>query len=200
MVAALLAHPDDELMCAGTLAKFRDQGEQVALITAFSDRERTVALHEAAEILDVELIERFSSEWRFGWTQEAVRYYDAIVSDLAPTHLIGHRKADGNTSHVPLAMVLRTIARKNRVALWEIDAALPGALEPEAPAPNLLVGIDAQAERKYRAVERYRSVGAANPGWRRAIWRRDLYNGWLLNMAEEEHFAEAFRIHKSVWP
>ena len=197
-VTALLAHPDDELMCAGTLAKFVDAGDTVTLITAFSDQRRH-ELHQCAEILGVQLIELQDSQKTFAWNQDAVKHYEPIVAQTRPDHLISHRVADNNTSHVPLAQVMRTVARKNGVTLWEIDAALPGGIETNAPANNLLVDITKQSTRKYRAVDAYQSVLKQYPGWRDAMTNRDCLNGYLLHMNAEFHYAEAFRIHKSVW-
>ncbi len=197
-VTALLAHPDDELMAAGTLAKFVDAGDAVTLIIAFSDHRRH-ELHQSSETLGVRLMEFQADQFRFAWTQESVLHYEPLVSQTNPDLLISHRLHDNNTSHAPLAQTMRTRARKNRVALWEIDAAIPGGIEPECPANNLLVDIDDQMRRKYDAVDAYESVAMQYPGWRAALKARDTLNGYLLHMDADVHYAEAFRIHKSVW-
>src|ERR1017187_156503 len=123
-VTALLAHPDDELACAGTLAKFVDDGATVSLIIPFSDSVRGNELHRSAEILGVTLMEFYHQQRAFVWNQASVTEYEHILSLTNPDLLISHRLADNNTSHVPLAQIARSLARKNNVALWEIDAAL----------------------------------------------------------------------------
>ena len=197
-VVALLAHPDDEISCGGTLARFVDDGHNVTLYTAFSDR-RAHELHQSAKVLGVNLIERYAAQSTFAWNQDTVRLYDAQIAALEPDLLISHRVADNNTSHVPLARIIRTIARKNSTSLWEIDAAIPGGIETDSAANNHLVSIDDQVMRKYGALGCYESVLQNYPGIQDAFTHRDLHNGWLLQMSAEPHYAEAFRIIKSVW-
>jgi LmbE family N-acetylglucosaminyl deacetylase len=193
-VTALLAHPDDETMAAGTLAKFRDEGHTVTLVTVFTD-ERAVALRKCAKILDVNLIELSCDESRFVWCQETVRELEPVVLGSEPDLLLSHRMADTNTSHVPLAQLARTVCRKNNLSLWEVDVPMPGGLDTDGPANNLLVDIDGQAGRKIAALACYE---LPYRGWREANSLRDTVNGWLLCM-EPGHMAEAFRIVKAVW-
>ena len=197
-VTALLAHPDDELAAAGTLAKFVDAGHSVTLIIAFSDR-RGAELHKSSDILGVNLIEHVARQSQFVWNQETTVKYDGIVSQTNPDLLISHRINDNNSSHVPLAQIMRTIARKNNVGLWEMDAALPRGIETDAKPNNLLIDIDAQTNRKYDAIMAYRSVIDQYPGLVDAFRHRDLHNGWLLYMESHPHRAEAMRVVKAVW-
>ena len=197
-VVALLAHPDDELMCAGTLAKFVDDDADVTIVTAFSDH-RSPELHQSAKTLGVRLIERYAAQLDFTWNQATVRRYEPLVCDQNPDLLLSHRVSDNNTSHVPLAQTMRTIARKNNVSLWEIDSALPGGIETDGASNNCLIDIDQQYERKYAAIDCYESVAQQYPGLRAGFESRDLHNGWLLHMDTISHYAEAMRVVKSVW-
>ena len=197
-VTALLAHPDDELAAAGTLAKFVDAGHNVNLIIAFSDQ-RGAELHKSADLLGVNLIEHVGQQSEFVWCQSSVTLYDQIVGATEPDIILSHRIADHNTSHVPLAQIARTVARKNRCELWEIDSALPGGLDTDGPKNNTLVDIDSQWVRKYAAIDAYKSVAENLPGWRDAFRHRDLHNGWLLHNDIHAHYAEAMRLVKFVW-
>ena len=198
-VTALLAHPDDELMCAGTLAKFVDGGHNVTLITVFSDQ-RGAELHESAKILGVQLVELTAPQLTFGWTQESVIKYDAYVSDTQPDLILSHRIADTNTSHTPLAQICRTIARRNNVSLWEVDTPIPGGIDTDGHANNLLVDITDQIDRKCNAVDCYKSNAVQYPRIRVAFETRDLHNGMLLHLdSTDHHYAEALRVVKAVW-
>ena len=197
-VTALLAHPDDELSCAGSLAKFVDAGHNVNLIIAFSDN-RGAELHKSASILGANLIEHVGDQSQFVWNQEQVIKYDKTVSATEPDIIISHRIADHNTSHVPLAQIARTVARKNACELWEIDSALPGGLDTDGPKNNTLVDIDGQWVRKFAAISAYESVAKDLPGWASAFRHRDLHNGWLLHNDIHAHYAEAMRLVKFVW-
>lgn len=199
-------------MCAGTLARFVDNGERVRLIVGFfSDfgpdhqrqglrAERRDELEQAAKALGVELVPFLEhDEDSFSWSQRWVQTFEAIVSEDPPDVLISHRVADPNHSHSNLGRVARTLSRKNRWTLWEMDQSLPGGIEPDAPSPNLLVDITDQIGQKRSAVVAYASQLERYPGMGDAIAWRDRLNGWQLHMSEGFHYAEAFRVHKAVW-
>lgn len=207
-VTALVAHPDDELMCAGTLARFVDNGERARLIVCFfSDfgpdhqkqglvSERTHELEQSAKALGVELDPLLEpDEASFAWSQGWVQHFERIVAEQPPDLLISHRVADPNHSHSYLGRVARTLSRKNRWTLWEMDQSLPGGLEPDAPGANLLVDITAQIGAKTNAVGAYASQRERYPGMGEAIRHRDALNGWQIGT----DYAEAFRVHKAVW-
>jgi LmbE family N-acetylglucosaminyl deacetylase len=207
-VTALLAHPDDELMCAGTLARLVDEGHGVRLITAFfSDfgpdhhqqglrEERLSELAASAKVLGVDLVaECEPDEAALAWSQAWVQRFERLVQEVPPDLLIGHRVMDPNTSHGHLGRLARTLARKNRLSLWEVDQAIPGGLEPDAGAPNHLVDVSAQYPHKSQAVACYASQLQRYPGMDEAIEHRDRYYGWLAGVS----CAEVFHIVKSVW-
>lgn len=208
-VTALVAHPDDELMCAGTLARFVGEGHRVRLVVGFfSDygpagekqglvEERTAELELSAKVLGVDLVAVLEpDEASFVWSQPWVQRFERIVVEYPPDLLISHRVADPNSSHGHLGRVARTLARKNRMDLWELDQALPGGLEPDAPAPNHLVNISEFVDQKEEAVGAYRSQLARYPGMGGAIEARDRMYGWMMGVRA----AEAFRVVKSVMP
>ena len=208
-VTALVAHPDDELMCAGTLARMVAEGHRVRLVVGFfSDfgpdgvkqglvEERTSELELSAKILGVDLEAVLEAdEASFVWSQPWVQRFERIVGEFPPDLLISHRPADPNSSHGHLGRVARTLARKNRMDLWELDQAVPGGLEPDAPGPNHLVNISDFVEWKREAVGAYQSQLARYPGMGEAIEARDRLYGWMMGVSH----AEAFRVVKSVMP
>lgn len=212
-VTALVAHPDDELMCAGTLARFVAEGHRVRLVVGFfSDfgpggekqglgEERTAELELSAKVLGVDLVALLEpDEASFVWSQPWVQRFEQVVAEFPPDLLISHRAADPNTSHGHLGRLSRTLARKNRMDLWELDQALPGGLEPDPPAPNHLVDITEFVSQKAEAVSAYASQLLRYPGMEEALESRDRMYGWMIDMSSRARFAEAFRIVKSVLP
>ena len=91
--------------------------------------------------------------------------------------------------------IARTLARKNRMSLWELDQTMPGGIEPDAPSPNHFVDISEYAEHKSEAMDCYESQLRRYPGWAKASDFRDQMYGWQVGTYK----AEAFRIVKSVW-
>lgn len=211
-VTALLAHPDDELMCAGTLARLVDEGHKVRLIVGFfSDYgadhekqglrdERLAELHVSAKALGVELLaDCHPVEAAFTWSQSWVQHFEKLMAPQPPDLLISHRPVDPNTSHGHLGRLARTLTRKNAMALWEIDQPLPGGIESDAPAPNHFVDITDFWDQKEQAIHAYKSQLERYPGMANAIWHRDCLYGWMMSPGDYATKAEAFRIVKSVW-
>ncbi len=185
-VTAVLAHPDDELMCAGTLARF----ENVTLVTLFVDGRRNEWLACAKELGYTAVVGNLDED-TFAWTRLAVRQ---LEPQLPNTDLwITHHADDANTSHGHIAKMVRTFARKNRASVWECDQSLPGGISPTVP--NLYVNISEQQAEKRAAVNCYQSQLVRYPGMEEAIEHRDRLNGWQIGVEA----AEAFTIHKAVW-
>ncbi len=210
-VTALLAHPDDELMCAGTLARFVAEGHHVRLIIGFfSDfgadhekqglrDERFTELAMSAAALGVRLIPVCrSDEADFDWSQGWVQAFEKLVEIEPPDLLISHRPSDPNTSHGHLGRLARTLTRKNRMSLWEVDQPMPGGIEPDAAPPNHFVDITDFWDQKERAIHAYKSQLERYPGLSNALWHRDCMYGWMVGMSHYATKAEAFRIVKSV--
>lgn len=201
-VTALVAHPDDELMCAGTLARYVAEGHDVSLVVGFfSDfgpdgkkqglaGERLGELAASAAAIGCELVGHpEANEADFVWSQRWVQHFDRLVdADL----LISHRVNDANTSHSHLGQVARTLARKNRRDLWEMDKALPGGCVDQAP--TFFVDITGQMEAKAAAVAAYRSQEARYPGLSGALEARDRLYGWEIGAGR----AEGFTVVKGV--
>lgn len=191
-VTVLLAHPDDEIFCAGTISRFVAEGHAVALWTLFLDAERRAAFEQSIEHLQISgFAGGIISEDVFTWNRFCVRTIEDRFShtDL----LISHRVEDPNTSHGHLGRIARTLARKNRMSVWEIDAAFPGGIDPDCPAPNHYVDISPYTHIKEAVIDCY--PAQITPPQRGGIIARDQVNGALIGVAA----AEAFRIHKSVW-
>jgi LmbE family N-acetylglucosaminyl deacetylase len=203
-VVALLAHADDELMCAGTIARLAAAGSDVTLVTCFcSDfapdgekehrrHERRQELRASADALGVELVSlMLEDESTFHWSQPWVQAIEPLVG--RPDLLISHRANDANTSHGHLGRVAETIARKNTTTLLEIDQSMPGGLTDHA-APNLFVDISAHVDDKAAAVAAYASQLDKYPGLADAIAQRDRLYGWHIGTDA----AEGFTVRKAV--
>jgi LmbE family N-acetylglucosaminyl deacetylase len=203
-VVALVAHADDELMCAGTLARFVDKGHPVRLVVGFcSDfgpnggkegqrATRIAELQASAGAIGCDLVPvMLEDESSFCWSQTWVQFFEQYTGQ--PDVLISHHPDDHNTSHGHFGRIAQTIARKNRTTLWQIDQSLPGGLTGRAP--NLLVNISAQWPRKAKALLAYRSQLDKYPGLDLAISRRDHYLGWACGVDR----AEGFTVDKAVW-
>jgi LmbE family N-acetylglucosaminyl deacetylase len=197
-VTALLAHPDDELICAGTLARFVEEGHRVSLLTMFMD-EREAEWRACAQALGVTVDFISGLVDDFAWTRRWVLEVEPRVLASAPALLISHRAEDPNTTHGHLGRIALTITRRNRFDLWEMDQTVPGGIDPDAPPPNHFVDITSQIDRKREAISRYPSQLDRYPGWADALTARDRLYGWQVRMTAEPTYAEGFRIVKSVW-
>lgn len=188
IAVALLSHADDELMCAGTLARLVDEGADVTLVVV--NDERPDELSDSAKAIGCQVTALHLDEHLLAWSKRLVESLEPVVG--WPDLLISHRCEDDNTTHGHIGRTARTIARKNHTNLWEIDQTLPGGLTSHAQ-PNHWVRID--PDRKREVIDAYLSVQAAYPGLCDAIEARDLANGWSIGVEA----AEGFTIAKSVW-
>lgn len=189
-VVALLAHADDELMCAGTLARLVDRDHNVRLLIGCDERPSELDASAAAIGCKVERLGVL--EYDFAWSKRWVEHIEPIVG--RPDLLISHRPNDDNSSHGHLGRIARTIARKNTTSLWEIDQTWPGGLTDHRP-PNLWVDISDQTRRKAAAVSAYPSQLQKYTGLGLALAQRDAANGWPLGVSA----AEGFTVVKAVW-
>ncbi len=189
-VTVLLAHPDDELMCAGTMARLATR-HHVTLMTLFVDEERRAEWNQVASILGAEPHSPWLDEDQFVWSRWVVRNFETLVP--ATDLWITHRAEDANTSHGHAARLCQTLARKNRSSVWEIDQSLPGGIV--GAAPNLFVDVSDFYWRKEQAIDAYKSQHERYPGWAEAIENRDRVYGWEIGT----QFAEGFTVHKAVW-
>jgi len=203
-VVALVAHADDELPCAGTLARFVDESHNVLLVVGFCSDfapdgvreglrdERTAELAASVAAIGCDVVPvMLDDEADFCWSQRWVQVFERHVGK--PDMLISHRPGDHNTSHGHFGRIAETIARKNRTTLWQMDHAIPGGLTTQAP--NLLVNITAQQPRKRDAIDAYRSQLDKYAGMRDAIEARDQLYGQACGVTT----AEGFTVAKAVW-
>lgn len=192
-ITCLTAHPDDELAAAGTLARWVDEGHDVRLFVCHVDELRAKELRASAEALGCKLDPMFWPDDFLSHDKVSVELLEGLIGE--PDLLLSHRVEDDNTSHVPLARIARTLARKNRMGLWEIDAAIPGGLVTDGRANNCLVDISGYTVPKGYAIGAYLSqVKKYGAGWVDALLGRDSVNGWQCGVED----AEAFRIVKQV--
>lgn len=208
-VLAAVTHADDELACAGTLARFSSEGAKVKLAVANvpnlnsagkwmgrrAKKNRRAELQKSAASLGVGLEIVKVNDDQLTWHQSTVQKYDKIVNAFEPDLIITQRVQDTHQAHSALAHVIRSVCRKNRIAIWEMDQPLPGGLEPDAPPPNMLVNISAYTNQKEQAICHYQSQIDRYPDFYKAYVCRNLFLGWTMGV----NSAEVFRVEKEVW-
>lgn len=182
----LTAHYDDLEICAGgTAARF---GGETNVLTP-----RPAALRsewqEATTVL--KLIPGLHC-YSKGQTT-VVQYLDDIVASGTYTHIITNSPFDSHPDHREAADIARQVARKNYMALWYMDHAIPGGLA--GPRPNHFVDISEHYLTKNRALNAYQSqLRKYGQGWRDAIVGRDTYYGWMHGVGRAEGFTVANQI------
>lgn len=211
-VMALVAHADDELAAAGTLARFVETADVRLVVASVPDldksgqrmglsAQRLSELEASATILGVDWIMVGMDEQDILWNMETTIVFDREVQEWKPELIITNRTPDTHVGHDNMAKIARSICRKNRISLWEMSQAMPGGIESDALRTNLYVNVTAQYDRKVKAIDAYRSQVARYPEWEQAQVDRDRYQGWLLRQEGEKDvmYAESFRIQKMAW-
>jgi len=212
-VLVMIAHPDDELMCAGTIMKLQAGGCKVDMVVSCQPQQHEydrVAEYKASlEVLGIDssLMHIWDDpESDFAWTRDNIQPYDQLVQSLDPDLIITHRVRDSQQHHSHLANIAHSIARKNNVTVWEMEQAMPGGIEPDAPAPNFFVDVSRYWYVKKQIIEAYPSQAVKYPGWLEALEDRARVWGWMTNMnghdatiGSRPRLVEAFRIQKQFW-
>lgn len=215
-VMVIVAHPDDcEPQVGGTIARFIHKGATVQHLIAVTPSlakdasplqghkgERTLEAIEAAKVLGVQHTVFLSfDEYALAHTSPTVQVFDKYVLDFAPQLIITHGEVDTQQDHVTVSKIAHTLARKNRIAVWEMGHSFPGGLLPNRPQPNLFVDITAYMGTKMRAVWAYKSQRERyGRNWTTGIMARDRYYGSMLGLeGEDVLYAEAFVVAKMVW-
>lgn len=198
------------------MARFVDRGSAVFSIIAVTPslakdgspmfshkRDRTFETIDAAKSLGVIHTVLLSvDEYSLAHDAKTVQAFDKYVFDFEPDLIITHGQADTQQDHVTVGKIAHTLARKNRIAIWEMSHSFPSGWRVDRPQPNLFVDITKYHDRKMMAVAAYESqIKRYGPNWMEGIEARDRYYGALLNQEgeAETRYAEAFVVAKMVW-
>ena len=209
-VLVMLAHPDDELMCAGTLMKLMKEKDATVHVVVSCrpqkshwDRETEFAASmKAMGITKYALWDE--DELDFAWTMDQVVPWDLAAYATQPDLIISHRPRDSQQHHAHLANIAHSVARKNNISLWEMEQTMPGGIEPDAPNPNLFVDVSDYWYVKADIINAYPSQARKYANWLEGIEHRAKAWGWMTNMNGEAgwdtvRYVEAFRIVKHFW-
>jgi LmbE family N-acetylglucosaminyl deacetylase len=187
MLAAIVAHPDDaEIGCGGWLAK---EGGIIITCTNGANHTRTaeVALEEqtrAARFLGVRaFILPFDEP---ACTQDVVGAIDDILQSEGVTAITTHSPQSQNSEHRVVNQIALAASRR-------IDRVL--YMEPIPPdrghiTPQFYVDITEVSEKKYRAMNAYKSQMFRDGNWIRVRKALDAYRGAEM----QTRFAEAFEV------
>lgn len=215
-VMVIVAHPDDcEPQVGGTIARFIHKGAVVhhliAVVPSLTKDgdpidghkgERTLEAIEAAKVLGVHhTVFLAFDEYALAHTAPTVQTFDKYVLAFDPQLIITHGEVDTQQDHVTVSQIAHTLARKNRIAVWEMSHSFPGGMKPNRPQPNLFVDISAYRQQKMNAVWKYQSqIIRYGANWTGGIVARDRYYGSMLGLeGENVQYAEAFVVAKMVW-
>ena len=136
----------------------------------------------AAEILGIETI----SGQRYVNERNVVSWLDRIAEPFDT--VIAANPWDSHPEHQQVAQYARELTRKNDMALWFMDHAMPGGVG-RGPRPNTFVSTDAWIPKKAQAIRAYgKMVGVYGEGWIDAAVSRDAYYGWANGVKYAEGF------------
>ena len=117
-VLAIGAHPDDvEIGCGGTLAKHRDRGDTLLILTLSQGAyggdtaRRGDEARRAAERLGATLDLRDLPDGAIGEGVETIRLLETVIRAFAPTHVYTHSRDDTHQDHRALHAATRVAAR-----------------------------------------------------------------------------------------
>jgi len=217
-VAAIVAHPDDEVLCCGaTLARFADDGATVRVLVLATglaargtvDPDRLVALRgdsaAAARILGTTPFEfRDFPDNRMDGVErlDVVREVEAFLRSSDVDTVITHHPGDINVDHGVVARAVMTAARPlpgstiRDVWAGEVPSSSEWGLPAERFVPNLYVDVSGTIDRKIRALEAYKDETRPFPHPRSCDALRHL--AALRGSEAGVPAAEAFAVLRSI--
>ena len=185
------AHADDvEIGAGGTIQGLVEEGWDVwTTLSQPTPNERIAEAVEAAKEVGASFMP-YSSYTGMG---TLTTYWDGFSFEL----IVTTPDTDSHPAHREAAELGIALARKNTIALWQMNHAIPGGVYP-APQLNHFVtwGME-EYYHKMQAIQKHRSqYEKYGRWWIEAIAARDRYYG-LMHNRHEATFAEGFRIVKS---
>ncbi|HYE59401.1 MAG TPA: PIG-L deacetylase family protein [Rhodothermales bacterium] len=221
-VQVLCAHPDDELACAGTVAKHVAAGDRVE-VRVFTDgvgarfkvsgarREEAalarwreaVAANRAMGAASIGYTDRFrDNEMDFGPLLEVVRVAHDHIREFGADTIYTHTPTCLNQDHVAVARAVLIATRPTpgqtvrAVYGFEVPSSTEWAFGSEGFKPNVFVDITATLDKKLEALRCYQSElrDYPHPRSERAVKARAEYWGQVAGV----EYAEAFVLLREV--
>lgn len=165
MILAIGAHPDDvEIGCAGTLAKHREEGDRIHILTMSSGavggnpNTRIKESRMAAKMQGARLYLGKLPDTKILNTIDTIRAIENIIQRIHPTHIYTHTINDHHQDH-------RNIHQASMIACRKI-ANVYSYLSPSSTVdfrPNFFVNIDDYLEEKIRVLQVFESQTAIRP-------------------------------------
>lgn len=197
-ILAVGAHPDDiELLCAGTLARYREEGHQVGMVVATNGELASATLSateiahvrrqeasRSAEILGATLIWLdFPDGFLFSDRETRLRFIDAL-RQMDPDVVLAHSPADYHPDHRAVGQIVADVRQLASARLIQ-TAESPTTKAPEILfmdtfgalefAPDIFVDISPTVDIKRKMLGMHESQNA---------WLQDLHGMNYLEFME----------------
>lgn len=220
-IAAIFAHPDDEVLaCGGTLAAHADAGDEVRIFIMATgatsregDQSRYVAAlrgqaERAAKVLGAKSVSfgdfpdnRMDSVALLDVVKAVEGFLATFPADVIYTHHAGDMNIDHQVIHRAVATACRPLPglRPMEILTCEINSSTEWAVPPLPPfVPTDFVGIAASLDRKVAALKCYADEIRAWPHPRSAEGVRALarWRGSQCGMEAAEAFALMRRVRR----
>lgn len=217
------AHPDDaELQAAGVATLWAAQGHKVKFVSAtngdighFSQAGGPLAIRRKAEVLECARILGVTTDvldihdGELEPTLETRRTFARKIRDWQADIVIGHRQYDYHPDHRYVGVLLNDTAVVVGAAFFVPDtpptagnpiylSSADGFSDPKPFAPDVVVDIDAVAEKKFQCVAAMPSQFADADSWQgrtlpnmpadeagRKAYIMDTVKGWLASAADQ---------------
>ena len=211
-ILVISPHADDaEIAMGGTIAKYANEGHNVAIITAilpseniegntdnFMKKNRRKEQETAAKILGANLEILNLDPYDFQFNRKYIKLFDQKIKGYKPDVIFCCWEHDTHQDHKNLANILLVVTRKNNVSLYMYEAMLPGGLNTYSFNPQYFVNISKFIDVKTKAIKSYKSVFEKKKNtygrYFDAIIGRAKFRGEVIG----SEYAEAFVVVKKI--
>lgn len=200
-ILAVIAHPDDELACAGTLIRHADMGDRVviAVVTAGTSgpgrvSERVSEMEESAKVIGAEIVWGDFLDGSVSQSErELVHFIEYNIRECDPDTIYTHATNDSHQDHRAVAFAALGAGRgSQRILQFESPSAI-------AFEPTVFVDISHVLNRKVQAVACHDSQVASSRMVNLDYIRgQALYRGFQARVEAAEGFLPVRFVHDII--
>ncbi|MDI1353197.1 MAG: PIG-L family deacetylase [bacterium] len=159
IILAIGAHPDDvELGCGGTLAKLRDEGNEINILTLSlgevggAPQARKKEAELAAKLQGATLFLGDFDDTQIINSRDTIQFIESIVQQVQPTHVYTHSFNDSHQDHRSVFQASVTACRSISNLFCYLSPS--GTIDFR---PNVFINIDKYMEKKLKVITSFTS-------------------------------------------
>jgi len=196
-------HPDDiELQVGGTIAKLTKEGHEVLILVVVPDHtlnEHVIKLRKgeaekSAQVLGAKIKILDENPHTLSVNQDIVNKLDKAIAEFQPDEVYIPWIYDSHQHHQVVARATISATRRNKIAVYMYEQAIPAGLVPQSFGPTTYIDITETINEKVKSIEAHESQVKKYEGIIEASVGRASFRGFQVGVK----YAETFCLVKEI--